>query len=116
MVKHQMQRSNLSTFEKVRLAYLSQPTIEKMARENFSLAGKSTMKNEEIGKSINIEKIDTHEEIANIAGVGRTTAFRYSQIQAHATPEALKSLYKGDISISSALFISKKKNKQRIPN
>lgn len=109
MVKHQLQRRNLSTIEKVNLAFHSKPTIEKLAKENLSKGGKSNFKNGEIGKSIEIQKIDTYQEIANIAGVGRTTVFRYSQILDNASPTTLGKLNKGEISIGSAYTSIKNK-------
>lgn len=101
MVKHQLQRRNLTTVEKVNLAFRSKPTIEKLAKENLSLAGKSYTKNGD-GNSIEIQKIDTNEEIAKIAGVSKTTVFRYSQILTYASQSTLNKLNKGDISIGSA--------------
>lgn len=62
MVKHQLQRRNLSNTEKVKLAYNSRNTIEKLAKANLSKAGKS--------KKVN-NPIDTYDEIAKIAGVGK---------------------------------------------
>lgn len=109
MVKHQFQRRNLSNIEKIRLAYLSKSTIEKLAKENLSKAGKSNSKDTN-GKSIDeIEKIDTHEEIAKIAGLGRTTVVKYSQILNNASKSVIENLNKGNISIGSAHSTIKKK-------
>lgn len=93
MVRHQFQRRNLSSTEKIELALLSRETIEKMAKENLFKAGK----NIEINKSI-----DTYAEIAKIAGVGRTSVFMYSAIMDKASDSVKQKLRKGDISISSA--------------
>jgi len=109
MVKHQLQRRNLSTVEKVSLAFLSKPTIEKLAKENLSKAGKSYTKNGDGENLIEIQKIDTNEEIAKIAGVGRTTVVRYSQIQNYASQTTLNKLSKGVISIGSAYTSIEKK-------
>jgi ParB family chromosome partitioning protein len=93
MVRHQFQRRNLSSAEKIELAMLSKETIEKMAKDNLFKAGK----NKEIDKSI-----DTYAEIAKIAGVGRTSVFMYSTIMDKASDAVKQKLRKGDISITSA--------------
>ncbi|MDB9754709.1 DUF5131 family protein [Winogradskyella sp.] len=103
MVKHQFQRRNLSNVEKIQLAYLSKNTIEKLAKENLSRAGKKT--------GINIA-IDTNAEIAKIAGVGRTTVVRYNSVLENASKSIVQKLKYGSISISTAVkTIKKKKNK-----
>jgi ParB family chromosome partitioning protein len=93
MVRHQFQRRNLSSVEKIELALLSRETIEKMAKDNLFKAGK----NIEIDKSI-----DTYAEIAKIAGVGRTSVFMYSAIMDKASDSVKQKLRKGDMSITSA--------------
>jgi protein gp37/ParB-like chromosome segregation protein Spo0J len=93
MIKHQFQRRNLSAVEKIELAYLSKDLIESMARENLRKGGK----NEPVEKSI-----DTHAEIAKIAGVGRSTVIRYGAIVAKAPMSVLKQLRSGEVSITTA--------------
>ena len=93
MIKHQFQRRNLSTVEKIQLAYLSKATIEKTAKDNLSRAGKGTDV---------VEHVDTNAEIAKIAGVGRTTVVRYSAVLEKASKTILTQLNRGDISISAA--------------
>ena len=79
MIKHQFKRRNLSSLERIELAYHSKETIEKAAKENLSKAGKG----EDITKPI-----DTYDEIAKLAGVGRTSVVRYSGVISKA-PETL---------------------------
>ncbi|MDC6364831.1 MULTISPECIES: DUF5131 family protein [Flavobacteriaceae] len=93
MVKHQLQRRNLSNTEKVRLAYSSRATIEKLAKENLSKAGKGS----EVEK-----QIDTNDEIAKIAGVGRATVGRYISVVNKGNEALIKKLHKGDITIGNA--------------
>jgi ParB family chromosome partitioning protein len=93
MIKHQFQRRNLSSLERIELAYHSKDTIEKAARENLSKAGK--------GENI-VNPIDTTAEIAKIAGVGRTTVIRYTNVVANASQSVLKKLKKGELSINAA--------------
>lgn len=93
MVKHQFQRRNLSSIEKIQLAYLSKSAIEKHAKNNLSKGG----------KQIQIEStIDTNAEIAKIAGVGRTTVVRYNSILDKAPQSIIDKLNNGQITISTA--------------
>jgi protein gp37 len=71
MVRHQFQRRNLSAVEKIELAWLSKETLEQQARANLARAGKQ----EEVEQTI-----DTHAEIARLAGVGRATVVRYGAV------------------------------------
>ena len=106
MVKHQFQRRNLSNVEKIQLAYLSKASIEKLAKENLSKAGKKT------GITATI---DTNAEIAKIAGVGRSTVVRYNRVLDNAPKAIIQKLKNGDISISTAQNAIKnvpKKSKQ----
>ena len=112
MVKNQFTRRNLSNVEKIQLAFLSKPTIEKLAKENLSKAGKVFSKNstDETNKEA-IDKIDTYAEIAKIANVSRTTVVNYSRILANAPDKVITNLNKGAISIGAGLA-SIKKQKQ----
>lgn len=114
MVKHQFQRRNLSNVEKIRLAYLSKSTIEKLAKENLSKAGKSFTKNKDNNSISEIEKIDTYEEIAKIAGLGRTTIVKYSQILDKGSKSIIENLNKGNISIGAAHNSIKSKTEERL--
>lgn len=110
MVKHQFQRRNLSSIEKIQLAFLSKEAIEKMAKNNLSKAGK--------GLDV-INAVDTNVEIAKIAGVGRTTVIRYSSVLDKGSKAIIDKLNKGKISISSAYdstkgLISKKDKEVKI--
>ena len=101
MVKHQFQRRNLSQIEKIKLAYLSKDTIEKIATENLSKGGKKTG----IGTSV-----DTTQELAKIAGVGRTTITRYNTVLERGTKDIIQKMENGNVSISSAYSLTKKKS------
>jgi protein gp37/ParB-like chromosome segregation protein Spo0J len=103
MTKNQLGRRNLTTVEKVRLAYDLKSTFEKLAKDNLSKAGKAYSKTKiEDVSTEEIRKIDTYAEIAKIANVGRTTVVRYSQIFADATEAIKNQLNNGSISIGSA--------------
>lgn len=93
MVKHQFQRRNLSSIEKIQLAFLSKDAIEKMAKNNLSKAGK--------GLAI-VDVVDTNVEIAKIAGVSRTTVGRFNSVLNKASKSVIEKLKNGEISISTA--------------
>jgi len=93
MVKHQVQRRNLSPVQKLQLALLSKDTIEEKARENLSKGGREI----EVD-----EHIDTAQEIAKLAGVSRATATRYISVIEKAPEKVTQKLHAGDISIFDA--------------
>jgi len=98
MVKHQLSRRNLSTVEKVMLAYNSKDTIEAIAKRNLSVAGKF--------KQVD-QPVDTYKEIAKIAGVGRGTISRYMKVVNSDNKGVIDRLHKGNISIGSASSLVK---------
>ena len=93
MLKHQFQRRNLSSVERLELAYQSKDIIEKRAKANLSKAGK--------GDSI-IEAVDTYLEIAQLAGVGKTTVVNYNNVINKASPSLIQQMRKGELSITGA--------------
>lgn len=94
MIRHQLQRRNLSNVEKLSLANKFRPEIERMAKENLVKSGKN--------KSIDSISIDTNLEIAKIAGVGRSVAVMYSQILNKGNENLIKNLENGKVSITGA--------------
>ena len=98
IVQHQFQRRNLSSIEKIQLAFLSKESIEKKAKENLSKGGK----NKEVDTSV-----DTNAEIAKLAGVSRTSVVSYNTILNKGPKSVIEKLNKGEISISSALGLVK---------
>ena len=93
MLRHQFQRRNLSNVEKINLAMLSKDSIERIAKENLSKAGKKE------GVEVTI---DTNEEIAKIAGVGRSTVVRYASVIAKGSQNLIERMKKSELSISNA--------------
>lgn len=93
MIKHQFQQRNLSSVEKLQLAFLSKETIEKKAKANLAKAGEK--------KTVDTP-VDTHAEIAKITGVSRATVVRYSRVINSASEKVKKAMYNGNISISAA--------------
>lgn len=103
IVQNQLRRRNLTTEERLRLAFISKPTIEKLAKENLSKAGKKTLKaKDEEQNSSKIKPVDTYIEIAKLAGVGKTLAVKYNKIMEEAPKTTIEKLKKGLISISAA--------------
>lgn len=93
MLKHQFQRRNLSNVERIQLAYISKETIVRMAKANLAKGG----------KNIKIDAaVDTNTEIAKIAGVGRSSVVRYTNVINKASKSVIEKLQKGEISITAA--------------
>jgi ParB family chromosome partitioning protein len=104
MVKHQIQRRNLTKIEKLEYAYLFKESIENKGKENLSKAGK--------GEKIN-EKIDTYSEIAKLAGISRPTVQRYDGVLSNAPKSVIEKMRNGELSISGAYkSVEKKKNRK----
>ncbi len=101
MLKHQFQRRNLSAVERLELAYMSKDIIERQAKENLIKAGKGTAVS---------NSIDTSLEIANLAGVGRTTAVNYTAVMNKAPQAVIDRLKNGDITIAAAYNKVKEKS------
>lgn len=114
LVKHQLERRNLTNAEKIQLALLSKPTIEKLAKDNLSKGGKSNRKTEDKNTTGTLIKIDTSAEIAKLANVGRTTVVRYSKIIAEAPQTIIAKVNNGTMSISSAHAALKNRKSQPI--
>lgn len=93
MLKNQVQRRNMTKTEKLMLAYRCKETIEKAAWLNISRGG----------KKVDVDNpVDTNEEIAKIAGVGRTMVVEYTRVLNGASQAVLEKVHKGEMSISAA--------------
>ena len=99
MLKNQCQKRNLSTVEKVQMAFQYKEIIEKKANENLSKAG----------KGVAVENaVDTYLEIAKIAGVSRTTIARYNYVIEKSPETIINKMKKEEISITTAYNYAKK--------
>ncbi len=103
MIKHQFKKRNLSNIEKIQLAMQSKETIERIAKANLIKAGKG----EEIETTI-----DTNEEIARIAGVGRTTVVRFSSVINKGSNTLIEKMKNAEISIAYAYKAIKDKQEK----
>jgi ParB family chromosome partitioning protein len=104
MLRHQIQRRNLSAPQKLRLSMAHKSTIEARAKENLSKAGKKVRVN---------QKIDTAQELANMAGVSRETAKRYMKVYEKGSQELLDEMDAGLISIFKASYKAKSVHKEK---
>ncbi len=103
ITEHQNQRRNLSDLQRIKLAIQNKPHLEKMAKDNLSKAGK--------GKDVTVAR-DTNQELATIAGVGRSTITRYLSVQKNTTKSVLQELESGKISINKAYSLTSKRKKK----
>lgn len=93
IIKRQFQRTNLSNQQKVRLAYQAKETIQALANKNRE-------------KAANGESIETHivtcEEIARLAGVGKSTVTRFESIMKSGKQEIIRQLENDEVTIGFA--------------
>lgn len=116
MMKNQSRRRNLSTIQRIRLAYSTKHLIEKLAKENLSKAGKAFSKNSNKGKNTGILKINTNEEIAKIANVSESLIKNYSQVLNKGSQTIIDQLHNEKISIGKALSLLKNTHEEIIEN
>jgi len=105
IIKRQFQRTNLSNQQKVRLAYQAKETIQALANRNKE-------------KAANGEVIELHvvtcEEIAKLAGVGKSTVTRFESIMKSGNEEIIRQLENDEITIGFAdKLINEPKNKPK---
>ncbi len=102
IIKRQFQRTNLSNQQKVRLAYQAKETIQALANRNKE-------------KAANGEVIELHvvtcEEIAKLAGVGKSTVTRFESIMKSGNEDVIRQLENDEITIGFAdKMINESKN------
>jgi len=105
IIKRQFQRTNLTNQQKVRLAYQAKETIQALANRNKE-------------KAANGEAIEAHvvtcEEIAKLAGVGKSTVTRFESIMKSGNEEIIRQLENDEITIGFAdKLINEPKNKPK---
>jgi len=111
IIRNQLARRNLPAHERIRLALLLKPAIEKKAKEHERLSegkGSQTLAN------LKVEPIDTREEIAKLAGVSGDTVRKSEVIEKEATSEVKEAVRKGKVSINKA-YKETRKPKKKIP-
>jgi DNA modification methylase len=116
IIKNQLGRRNLTDFAKTKLSIELNQTTAELAKQNKQIA---IQKANQFNPNHNntsfcpnldktIEHINTGEEIAKLAGVGRGTVFKVKKIDANAVDEIKQELMKpdGKLSINAAEIIS----------
>ena len=95
MLRNQLGRRNLNTYNRSVLALQFEEIIKKQAKRNEKLGGKGSQ------KSVN-QKIDTQKELAKIAEVSHDTIHKVKVIQEKAPAEVKQALKKDELSINRA--------------
>ena len=93
MIKHQFQRRNLTNAQRLKLAYLSKPLLEEMAKKNISEGGK--------GKKVD-KPFHTSVEISKLAGVSKASVIRFANVMENASKDIVDRMMRNEISVSFA--------------
>jgi hypothetical protein len=96
IIMNQLGRRNLPPATRILLAKKLEPQINEAAKERM-LAGKQTL-------SPNGARVSetASQKIAKIAGVGHGTVDRFDYVQKHGTPQTVKKMESGEITIGDA--------------
>ena len=93
MIKHQFQRRNLTNAQRLRLAFISKPLLEELAKKNNSEGGK--------GKKAD-KPFHTSVEISKLAGVSKASVIRFNYVMENATQGTIARLMNNEISVAKA--------------
>jgi len=110
IIRNQFGRRNISDYVKAELALRLENVIKARAKENQINSGKDYG----IGKKVNlnsekpIRHINTHEELAKIAGVSKDTIWKTKVIKNEGSEELQAQARKGEISINKAFNLTRK--------
>jgi transcriptional regulator with XRE-family HTH domain len=107
IIKNQFGRRNLTAYDRSVLALRLKPVIAEKAKENQGTRS-DLLQN-------SAKSSDTRKELAEIAGVSHDTIAKVEKIEKSATPEILKKLKSGDISIHRAYQETKQQEKNEHP-
>lgn len=109
IIKNQLGRRNLIAYERSRLALRLKPIFAAKAKENQREAAMVTNG----ALLLNSAKaVNTAEELAKAAGVGRDTIQKVEKIEALATPELKQQLSSGEVSINQAYQTVRREEKR----
>ncbi len=103
IIRNQLARRNLPAHERIRLALLLKPSIEKKAKAH---QGTRT----DLSQTFAESPINTREEISKIAGVSRETVRKSEEIEKEATPEVKEAVRTGKMSVNKAYKTTRKKS------
>ena len=93
MIKHQFQRRNLTNAQRLKLAFLSKPLLEELAKKNNSEGGK--------GKKTD-KPFHTSNELSKLAGVSKASVIRFNYVMENATQDTIARLMNNEISVGKA--------------
>lgn len=111
IIKNQFGRRNISNYDRALLAIKLKPVIAEKAKENQIKSGIEYGKGSH--KSVEpIKPVDTQKELAKMAQVSHDTIARVEKIESKATPETIKKIQQGTISINKAYNDIKREEKR----
>ncbi len=94
IIKHQLERRNLTVYERGKYALQLKKLVSQKAKLNQ-------------GKKGTITPIDTKKELAKIADISHDTIHRIESIEKNAIPDVIKKVSNNEISINTAFKLSK---------
>lgn len=107
IIRNQLARRNLPTYERGRLLLALKPLIMEKAREK-QRGGQGGVLLPQISAKA---KIETREELAKAAGVSHDTISKIETIEKKASPEVKEAARKGEISVNKAYASVRPKSK-----
>ena len=112
IIRNQLDRRNITAYQRSELVLILEPMIREKAKENQQLSQGRGQKG--LQNSANLNSIDTREELAKAAGVSHDTIHKVKTIQ-ECGIEPLKDMVRsGEISINAASTISKASEEEQI--
>lgn len=103
MMKNQLSRRNLTTFQRLEIVEKLKPVISKQAKER-QLQGTRT----DINLPHNCaEGLETRKELAKLANTSHNTVSKFEKVYTEAPSSVVEAARKGDLSIDSAYQVTK---------
>lgn len=102
MMKNQLSRRNLTTFQRLEIVEKLKPIISKQAKESQ----KRTAENR-VCQNSDKQPIDTKKELAKLANTSHDTVAKFEKVYSEAPNPVIEATRKGDLSIDSAYQVTK---------
>lgn len=102
MMKNQLSRRNLTTFQRLEIVEKLKPVISKQAKESQ----KRTAENR-VCHNCDKQPIDTKKELAKLANTSHNTVSKFEKVYEEAPKTVVEATRKGDLSIDSAYQVTK---------
>jgi len=112
IIDNQLARRNLAPYSMVELAILREPLFAAKAKKNIQIR-KGNQPGATSQNSAKLDKIDTREEIAKIAGVSHDTIARVKKIKELAPEEIIQKVRNNEISINKAYSDIKRQESEK---